>query len=460
MSYRFPSSGITVLFLVGILLFAKSSECRAVEKVALIIGNGAYQKVPQLPNPPRDAEDIAHSFERLGFAVTRLNNSNLERMRKAISDFGDMAEHSSMAVVFYAGHGIEAGGENWLIPIDADIETNADAQANAISLRSISQQVSKAQILGLIVLDACRDNPFKIRPTDIQGAGGTEQKAATRSISKGLAPTEPTGNVLIAFAAKDGTVANDGDGRNSPFTAALLRHIEVEGIEVTFLFRIVRDEVMAATHGEQQPYVYGSLSKDSIYLRPPSSDQVLATMPPIAPATRAVNSFFSAKDETLIASVAESKQLSLPIFQIDAIDPNVPETFRRFLGIWVSKIGNNRTGRQIMLIVTHVDSTGLVSGFFVWGPPNETTWNQLPGSFIGFKSAVRGDTFGFDIGKQANLFKLLSDGRMNYEAQLNGRTGINTVYPVWTLSSREQGREAADVESLSKALPNKGKNRK
>jgi uncharacterized caspase-like protein len=459
MSGHFPSSRVAVFFIFVILLFAKSSGCLAADRVALVIGNGAYQKVRPLANPPRDAEDVAHALERLGFAVTRLNNSDLESMRKAISDFGDVADRSSMAVVFYAGHGIEAGGENWLIPVDAAIETNADAQQRAISLRSISQQVSKAKTLGLIILDACRDNPFKIRTADAQGAGDTEPKAGTRSVGRGLAPTEPSGNVLVAFAAKDGTVADDGDGRNSPFTGALLRHIEAEGVEVTFLFRIVRDEVMAATRGEQQPYVYGSLSRDSIYLRPPSSDQVLAAIPPIAPATRPTNALFTPKDESLIAEVAESKQLNPPIFQIDAIDPDVPQAFRRFVGVWVSKIGNNRTGRQIMLIVPHVDATGLVSGYYVWGPPTATTWNQRPAAFFGFKSAVRGNEIEFDIGKQTNRFKLLSDGRLNYQAEMNGATAINTVYPLWTLVDREQGKDSADAEGLRKASLSKGKSR-
>src|ERR1700676_5182281 len=128
MSGRFPSSPIAVFLVVVIFLFAGSSGCIAADKVALVIGNGAYQKVTPLANPPRDAEDVGHALERLGFAVTRLNDSDLAGMRKAISDFGDIAERSSMAVVFYAGHGIEAGGENWLIPVDAAIETNADAQ--------------------------------------------------------------------------------------------------------------------------------------------------------------------------------------------------------------------------------------------------------------------------------------------------------------------------------------------
>ena len=218
---------------------------------------------------------------------------------------------------------------------------------------------------------------------------------------------------------------------------------------------------MKATNGEQQPYLYGSLSKDSIYLRPPSSDQMLAALPPIAPPTRPANPLFTAKDEALIASVAASKKFNLPAFQINAIEPDVSANFRRFVGIWVSKVGNGGNGRQIMVIVTHVDQTGLVSGFYAWGPPNEATWNQNPASFVSFRSPVRGDGFQFlsANGKQTNRLKLLGDGRLTYQAENNnGRATSNMTYPLWTLSAREQGREPVDVQALTNTNL-KGKNR-
>jgi uncharacterized caspase-like protein len=123
----------------------------------------------------------------------------------------------------------------------------------------VNLQVSKARLLGLVILDACRNNPF---------AAKMQRSLRTRAVPRGLAPMEPTDNVLVAYAARDGTTANDGDGRNSPFTAALLHNIETPGLEISFLFRNVRDEVMAATKREQQPFVYGSLSKEAIYLKP------------------------------------------------------------------------------------------------------------------------------------------------------------------------------------------------
>jgi Caspase domain len=236
-------------------------------RVALVIGNSAYQNVPFLPNPVNDAADIAMSFQRLGFTVRRVSNGTYDDMRRALLDFSQKARDAEMAVVYFAGHGIEVGGENWLVPIDAELKTDRDTEQEAISLRSVMLMVSSASKLGLVVLDACRNNPFlaKMRRTIL-----------SRSVTRGLSPVEPISNVLVAYAARDGTTAADGSGRNSPFTSALLMYMETPGLEINFLFRNVRDEVIAATRNEQQPFVYGSLSKEEIYLKPP----VLRPAPP------------------------------------------------------------------------------------------------------------------------------------------------------------------------------------
>ena len=249
-----------------------SGEASAASRAALVIGNGAYQNVAQLPNPPRDAADVADSLTRLGFAVTRSSDVTGDAMRRALVAFGHAADGADMAVVFYAGHGMELGGENWLIPVDAKLLSDTDADSEAISLKSVTLQVGKARQLGLVILDACRNNPF---------AAKMQRSLRTRAVARGLAPTEPTDNVLVAYSAKDGTTASDGDGRNSPFTTALLRNIETPGLEVTFMFRAVRDEVMVATNREQQPFVYGSLSREAIYFKAPaqSGGSVSTTAP-------------------------------------------------------------------------------------------------------------------------------------------------------------------------------------
>jgi formylglycine-generating enzyme required for sulfatase activity len=230
------------------------------KRMALVIGNSAYQNVPALPNPTNDASDIAASLERLGFTVKKLANARFDEMRRALIDFGRQARGADMAVVYFAGHGMETGGENWLIPIDAELSTDLDIDSETVGLRTVTRAVSNTTQLGLVILDACRNNPF---------AAKMQRTSSTRSVDRGLARIEPTDNVLVAYAAKDGTTASDGNGKNSPFTAALLNNLEMPGIEVRFLFASVRDEVMASTKREQQPFVYGSLSKQSIYLKAP-----------------------------------------------------------------------------------------------------------------------------------------------------------------------------------------------
>jgi hypothetical protein len=408
--------------------------------------------VPALPNPPRDAGDVANALQQLGFNVTRLIDGDLAQMNQALIEFAAAAARADTAIVFYAGHGIEAGGQNWLIPVDAEIASDTDASKRAISLHQVQGLVEKTGGLGLVILDACRDNPFAMKvaaEAPAAASGGTPQ-TTSRSISHGLAPTNPSGNVLIAFSAKDGTTAEDGTGRNSPFTTALLYHLGDPGLEVTFLFRIVRDEVMKATNNAQQPFVYGSLSKEAIYLKPPNGDQVLATMPTIAPETRPANPLFSADDAKRVEAFARDKHFNMPVFQIDAVDGDVPDSFKPFLGVWGSRIGNGGgSGRQIMLIVSHIDKDGVASGYYVYGPPTAKTWNQNPSGFKTFKTNIVDGALRIQLlalnKPYAVMFKCIDQGRMHYQAEEDKRGSTNTLYPVWRLVDAASGKDIADA---------------
>jgi hypothetical protein len=265
-------SGLTAAAaFAGVTPTAAAAEGR---RVALVIGNGAYGNVPALLNPPNDASDIAAALKRLGFTVSLATNANFDEMRRGLIALGRDAAGADMAAVYFAGHGMEINGDNWLIPIDAALKRDTDAANEAISLQSVMLQVSNTTSLGLVILDACRDNPFAVR---------MNRSLATRAATMGgLGRIEPTGNVLVAYAARDGTTALDGDARNSPFAAALLRNIEAPGVEVTFMFRNVRDDVMEATRNQQQPFVYGSLSRKAIYLAgPPPAGADGAALPAV-----------------------------------------------------------------------------------------------------------------------------------------------------------------------------------
>lgn len=253
-------TGMTALarLLLALLVVFAAGEARAERRIALVIGNAAYMHVPALPNPANDAGDIAASLSRLGFAVQKLIDAKFDDIRQAVKKFGGEADSAEIAIIYFAGHGMEIRGENWLIPVDAELRSDSDAEAEAVNLNTFTLQVGRASRLGLVILDACRNNPFvKMKRAN-----------AGRGLDRGLVRVEPPNNILIAFAARDGTTANDGDGRNSPFTQALLDNVEKPGLEVSRLFRRVRDDVMARTRREQQPFVYGSLSRDPIYLKP------------------------------------------------------------------------------------------------------------------------------------------------------------------------------------------------
>jgi hypothetical protein len=192
-------------------------------------------------------------------------------MRLALRDFAKAAWGSELAVVYFAGHGIEIGGENWLLPIDAQLQTDTAVEQEAVALRSIFPIVGGASKLGLIILDACRNNPFGNR---------MQRSIPTRAVERGFARVEPTGSVLVAYAAKDGTTASDGTGRNSPFTSALLANLEKPGLEVGFLFRNVREVVLKTTEQKQEPVVYGSLPSAEIYFKLPQAGVLMPTPAP------------------------------------------------------------------------------------------------------------------------------------------------------------------------------------
>ncbi len=247
---------LAAVFLICLLFLGAA---RAETRIALVIGNSAYQNAPVLGNPRPDADALAASMERLGFSVSKVVDANFDSLRRALLNFGREARTADMAVVYYSGHGLEMNGENWLIPVDAELKNDIDVDNEAISLHSLMQTVSSAKTLGLIILDSCRQNPFLAK---------MQRSGQTRAVERGLARIEPNTNVLVAFAAKDGTTADDGSGDHSPFTQALLNNIEIPGLEINFLFRNVRDDVLDETHETQEPFLYGSLSQDEIYLKP------------------------------------------------------------------------------------------------------------------------------------------------------------------------------------------------
>lgn len=248
--------------LFAVLAFCAASQAaRADKRVALVVGNSEYQNVVALTNPVHDAAAIANMFKNAGFDVvdSRRDLSNAE-MRRALRDFTDKARDADIAVIYYAGHGIEVNGVNYLVPVDAMLERDTDAYDEAISLDRILQAIEPAKRLHLVILDACRNNPFLKKMT---------RTVASRSMDRGLIGVEPNGqNTLIAYAAKAGYTALDGDGKNSPFALALLKHLTTPGLDLRRALGLVRDDVLAATANKQEPYYTGSLGGEDMALVP------------------------------------------------------------------------------------------------------------------------------------------------------------------------------------------------
>src|SRR5262245_21847048 len=241
-----------------------SDPAWADKRVALVVGNSGNQTVPQLPNPSRDASSVAKMFRDAGFdsVDVKLDVGNLE-FQRAIRRFETTADQADIAVIYYAGHGLEIGGTNYLIPVDARLASDRDADDEAIPLDRLVSSADGARRLRLIILDACRDNPF------VSSMRRERTKTASRAVIAGLGKVEPTStDTLIAYAAKAGSTADDGSGEHSPFTTAVLKNLTVPGLDVRLAFGRVRDEVLKATGNRQEPFVYGSLGGGNIALVP------------------------------------------------------------------------------------------------------------------------------------------------------------------------------------------------
>ncbi len=248
------------IFLVSLSIFAfQAGVAEAAKRVALLIGNEKYEATSQLNNPANDVELMKQSFEDAGFdTVTTVHDVDRGSMVKALRDFEDTATGADVAIIYYSGHGMEMNGENFLLPVDVSLKTDKDVEDEAIPLDRVQRSLEGATRLKLVILDACRNNPFEQSMT---------RSISTRAVSRGLARVEPeSADLLVAFASKAGTVAMDGEGKNSPFATALSKYLTEPGVDVRIALGKVRDEVVSATNREQEPFVYGSLGGAQIFL--------------------------------------------------------------------------------------------------------------------------------------------------------------------------------------------------
>jgi uncharacterized caspase-like protein len=252
---------LRTIVLAAVMMALTGVAAHADKRVALVIGNSAYKNVARLNNPTNDAAAIVAMLKKAGFdSVDSRLDLNVIEMRRALREFGNKTRDADVAVIYYAGHGIELDGTNYLIPIDATLETDTDVLDETFPLDRVLFTVEPAKQLRLVILDACRDNPF---------AKTMKRTIGSRAIGRGLAKVEPSSpNTMIAFAAKAGSTAFDGNSRNSPFAAALVEHLAKPGLDLRKAFGFVRDDVLKATNNTQEPFVYGSLGGNDVALVP------------------------------------------------------------------------------------------------------------------------------------------------------------------------------------------------
>jgi TPR repeat protein len=257
-----------------VLVLAALGPSLAGTRLALVLGNAKYQNVPELGNPANDASDVAEVLARLGFDVIEQRDATRDAMARAIHDFSDRLAGAEVALFFYAGHGLQMNGENYLLPVDAKIQNAADVRFNTINLADLRQEMESAGRTSIIILDACRNNPFadKLAQTGRAMAG------------RGLVPMDAAAQgSLIVYATQPNAIASDGAGRNSPFTAALLKHVATPGLEVRQMISRVRRDVLAATEQKQTPWDSSSLVGDVYLAGQPGAPAAAAAPGPAQP---------------------------------------------------------------------------------------------------------------------------------------------------------------------------------
>ena len=217
------------------------------KRIALVIGNASYKANP-LRNPINDANDFSKTLSNLGFSVINVRDGNLQQMRAAVRQFGDMLLSSDVGLVYYSGHGVEVKGKNYFIPVNADIQHEDEAADQSLDVGSILEKMGTAKkSVNILIVDACRDNPFP---------------KAYRSGARGLAGMEAPSGTIIAYSTSPGKVALDGNGKNSPYTRNLIKAMEVPNRPVEIVFKEVRRTVQQETNNAQTPWENTSLSGD------------------------------------------------------------------------------------------------------------------------------------------------------------------------------------------------------
>lgn len=334
---------VTVLLALGAInMSPAAAQSSGGARLALVIGNSAYQHTQALPNPRNDAEDMARALEAIGFTVTFAQDLGRAAMNRVVREFGERANGAAVALMFYAGHGMQlsrgVSGENYLVPIDARLADIRDVDEETLSLTRVLERLDGA-ISRIVILDACRDNPL---------AAQMRGQTATRSAARGLARAEAAERgTLLAFSTEPGNVALDGQGRNSPFAGALLEHLPTPGLDVRLVLTRVRAAVVTATQGRQTPWSNDGLMQEVVLRTTP--------MPPAAPGGPVPVGIAG-----LVAPEALAAELAFWSSVQNATDPRELEAYieaypnGRFLALARARLERLRAAAQTSVVIPAV----------------------------------------------------------------------------------------------------------
>ena len=326
-------------FFAAVFISVFVTPAFADNRVALVIGNGAYARVPHLPNPVHDAEDVAAALKRSGFEIIVATDLDKAGMDEAMIKFARAARAADVAMFYYTGHALQFGGINYLVPVDAQLNDEADLR-RLVRVDDVIADMQPAKNLRILVLDSCRDNPLA---EQLKRSIGTARSA---SIGRGLAKIDSPEGMIIAYATQPGRTADDGDGRNSPYTTAFLKNVETKE-EIGTIFRRISADVYQTTHQAQLPelslsligefYLNGKLQITATPAPTPAPVDPCAAASDHWKSTEAINTKAAYEDHLArfptcsFASLARTRIASLTI-------PDSAKDRRRFDGIWLGKL--------------------------------------------------------------------------------------------------------------------------
>ncbi|GJD98790.1 caspase family protein [Methylobacterium isbiliense] len=382
-------------FGLSVALVSGTDAATGERRVALVIGNGAYRNVPALDNPLSDSKAVAAALKRIGFEVVEGYDLTLDAMRGLVGDYAAKLDGAKVAAVYYAGHGVAVAGENYLLPTDTVLKSEADLDFRTMNINLVMRQMQREDRVNLVILDACRDNPFaKELARSIKS-----RSVAVRSGLSEIAVNSAAGT-LIAFATDPEKTALDGTGgRNSPFTAALLKHLETPGVSISTVMDRVREEVWRSTGEKQRPWVNTSIIGE-FYLNPVAAPvQVAAATPeglgsalPAAPAALAAPQAFAAP-QALEIKLWEAAERS-----------NTTEDYKAYLEAhpngYFAQIARNRiaraggAGRQAVAETDLKEPGTAKSEGDLKLSPRERTETQMRLRALGFDPGGASGTFG------------------------------------------------------------------